>query len=88
MFENAMNIKDVKIPDIEEIVKLKPLAHTNGGTTPVPRPPLFNVIENEKGDKVYDDKWHHANVKYTAIKTSGPKSGARKKDKQKPKNLR
>ena len=48
MLEDEMYIKDVKIPDIEKIVELKPLEHVNAGNSntiipvPLPKPPLFN----------------------------------------------
>ena len=94
MLEDEMHIKDVKIPDIEKIVELKPLAHVNAGNNntnkpvPLPKPPLFNVVQDDNDNAVYDDKWHHGNVKYTTINKPGVKSGARKKDMQKPVNLR
>ena len=50
-----------------------------------------NVLSKPKQENnydVYDDKWHHGNVKYTTTNKRGVKSGARKKDMQKPVSLR
>ena len=76
--ENKIKIKDIEVPDLEKLVSTRHIARIR-----MPRPPLFNMIDNE----IYDDKWHHANKKYRK-KVGGVKERARKKDRNKPRSLR
>ena len=86
MLKTKMRINELQIPDLEKIVKLETIVCFED--TALPKPPLFKIISDGNGKKVYDDKWHHGNVKYTGKKKKGVKEGARKKDMEKPKNLR
>ena len=92
MLKTKMKINEVQIPDLEKIVKFETIVcfkdDESGNTVALPKPPLFKIISDDNGKKVYDDKWHHGNVKYTGKKKKGVKEGARKKDMQKPVSLR